>query len=390
MSRHPVIDRSTRLLVVAPHPDDESLAAGMLIQRVLGAGGRVDVLLLTDGDDNPWPQRWMERRLVIDAAARARWGARRRKEVGAALARLGVGPDHLHAFGWHDMQVTEELRLRHGQAVGAMRRVVERTRPNLVVIPDLGDTHPDHGSAHVLARLALAATGSTADVLTYMVHGTEQSAPEDLLVLDADPERQATKIQAVISGDVDFGICSPWEHDPELVFEPLFEDSFGVVFAPHHALARNEGELSWRDIDGYRIIGFSPDLGMQHQLSRTAGLSVEVREPRYRVSNTSTIETLVARGVGVSIMSALAAQRAPLDKLQLRLLSQPVLTRTVGVLRREGKSLSPAAATMLQYVRAAVPQLARFPGVRVDAALMGEAAPVKPARVKSDDTPRKA
>ncbi|HXP00354.1 MAG TPA: PIG-L family deacetylase [Luteibacter sp.] len=198
MSRHPVIDRSTRLLVVAPHPDDESLAAGMLIQRVLGAGGRVDVLLLTDGDDNPWPQRWMERRLVIDAAARARWGARRRKEVGAALARLGVGPDHLHAFGWHDMQVTEELRLRHGQAVGAMRRVVERTRPNLVVIPDLGDTHPDHGSAHVLARLALAATGSTADVLTYMVHGTEQSAPEDLLVLDADPERQATKIHAVL------------------------------------------------------------------------------------------------------------------------------------------------------------------------------------------------
>ncbi len=48
------------------------------------------------------------------------------------------------------------------------------------------------------ARLALAATGSTADVLTYMVHGTEQSAPEDLLVLDADPERQATKIHAVL------------------------------------------------------------------------------------------------------------------------------------------------------------------------------------------------
>jgi hypothetical protein len=96
------------------------------------------------------------------------------------------------------MQVTDELRLRHEQAVGAVRRVVERTRPNLVVIPDLGDSHPDHGSAHVLARLALAAAGSTADVLTYMVHGTERSAPEDLLVPDADAERQATKIQAVL------------------------------------------------------------------------------------------------------------------------------------------------------------------------------------------------
>jgi len=197
-------------------------------------------------------------------------------------------------------------------------------------------------------------------------------------------DNSETVQQRIINGDVDFGICSPWEHDPELVFEPLFEDSFGVVFAPHHALAEQEGELSWQDIDGYRIIGFSPDLGMQHQLSRTAGLSVEVREPRYRVSNTSTIETLVARGVGVSIMSALAAQRAPLDTLKLRLLSQPVLTRTVGVLRREGKSLSPAAATMLQYVRAAVPQLARFPGVRVDAALLGETAAPPP-----DVRPRK-
>ncbi len=182
--------------------------------------------------------------------------------------------------------------------------------------------------------------------------------------------------QRIVEGDVDFGICSPWEADPELVFEPLFEDSFGVVFAPRHALAKRKGELSWEDIARYRIIGFSPDLGMQHQLSHTPGLSEEVREPRYRVSNTSTIETLVARGVGVSIMSALAAQRAPLDRLSLRLLSKPVLTRTVGVVRRQGKSLSPAALTMLEHIRRAVPQLARFPGVRVPEAFTADALPL--------------
>lgn len=196
--RDPVIDGGTRLLVVAPHPDDESLAAGMLIQRTLAQGGRADVLLLTDGDDNPWPQRWLERRLVIDAAARRRWGARRRREVAAALGRLGVPPDHLHAMGWHDMQVTDELRLRHATALASVKRVIERVRPTLVVIPDLGDAHPDHGSAHVLARLALAAAGSTADILTYMVHGIERSAPEDLLVPDLDAERQATKVAAVL------------------------------------------------------------------------------------------------------------------------------------------------------------------------------------------------
>lgn len=198
MSRFPVIDGTTRVLVVAPHPDDESLAAGMLIQRVLAAGGQAHVLLLTDGDDNPWPQRWMERRIVVGDAGRARWGARRRLEVQAAMARLGVPADHLHALGWHDMQVTDELRRRHGVAVHAVREVVERVRPTLVVIPDLGDAHPDHGSAHVLARLALSAAGSRADVLTYMVHGVERSAPEALLVPDRDASRQAVKVDAVL------------------------------------------------------------------------------------------------------------------------------------------------------------------------------------------------
>jgi hypothetical protein len=37
-----------------------------------------------------------------------------------------------------------------------------------------------------------------AEVLTYMVHGTERSAVEDLLVPDLDPERQATKVCAVL------------------------------------------------------------------------------------------------------------------------------------------------------------------------------------------------
>lgn len=197
MSHAPLIDASTRLLVVAPHPDDESLAAGLLIQRCLAAGGEVDVVLLTDGDDNPWPQRWLEKRVFIGAEGRRRWGARRRLEVAAALGRLGVGPERLHAQGWHDMQVTAQLRRHHADAVASLRSVIERVRPSLVVIPDLGDRHPDHGAAHVIARLALHAAGSSADVLTYMVHGTEACAPEDLLVPDRDKARQAVKIRAM-------------------------------------------------------------------------------------------------------------------------------------------------------------------------------------------------
>ena len=43
----------TRLLVVAPHPDDETLGAGGLMERVHESGGRVNVVYLTDGDGYP-------------------------------------------------------------------------------------------------------------------------------------------------------------------------------------------------------------------------------------------------------------------------------------------------------------------------------------------------
>lgn len=134
---------------------------------------------------------------------------------------------------------------------------------------------------------------------------------------------------------------------------------------PDHPLVRQAGEITWKELQSYRIVGFSADLGMQHQLTQTSALSQDFRDPRYRVSNTSTIATLLARGVGVSAMSALAAKRAPLDSLSFRPLKEPTLTRTVGFLTRAARSLSPAATSMMAEVRQAAPGLSRFPGVHV-------------------------
>jgi len=178
-------------------------------------------------------------------------------------------------------------------------------------------------------------------------------------------DNSAAVQQRILSGDVDSGICSPWEPDNQLSFDPLFKDTYGVVTAPEHPLATREGDITWEDLQSYRIVGFSADLGMQHQLTQTSALSQDFREPRYRVSNTSTIATLLARGVGVSAMSALAAQRAPLDDLNFRPSKDPTLARIVGLLTRAGRSLSPAATAMIAEVRRALPALTRFNGIRV-------------------------
>src|SRR4030095_6335023 len=48
-----LISQRDRLVVLSPHPDDETLAAGGLIQRVLQSGGKVKVVFLTSGDGYP-------------------------------------------------------------------------------------------------------------------------------------------------------------------------------------------------------------------------------------------------------------------------------------------------------------------------------------------------
>ena len=47
------VNAGTRLVVVAPHPDDETLGAAGLMNRVIRAGGSVHVVWLTSGDGFP-------------------------------------------------------------------------------------------------------------------------------------------------------------------------------------------------------------------------------------------------------------------------------------------------------------------------------------------------
>src|SRR5437016_12191020 len=81
-------DPADRLLVLAPHPDDESLAIGGLLRLARAVGASVRVIYLTSGENNPWAQRACERRWRIGFVERQRWGRRREGETLASLARL--------------------------------------------------------------------------------------------------------------------------------------------------------------------------------------------------------------------------------------------------------------------------------------------------------------
>ncbi len=182
------------VVVVAPHPDDETIACGGLLQRARAAAAAVSVLLLTDGDNNPWPQRWLERRLHIGSDARAAWGRRRRAEALDAITHLGLPGSGLHAMGWHDQGLTARIADQLPASLAALRAALLPLRPSLIVAPILEDRHPDHSAARVLIELALAHWPAPRPTLWgFAVHGSATRA--QALTLSA--EERARKGRAL-------------------------------------------------------------------------------------------------------------------------------------------------------------------------------------------------
>src|SRR5205809_6137563 len=103
------IDSTSRILVFAPHPDDEALATAGLLQRAAAAGAVVHIVFMTNGDNNPWPHRVLERRWKIEPHHRMHWAARRADEARALLATLRISSESVEFLGLPDQCITELL-----------------------------------------------------------------------------------------------------------------------------------------------------------------------------------------------------------------------------------------------------------------------------------------
>lgn len=179
MSLALAFNRSARVMILAVHPDDESIAAGGLIQQAIAAGANVRIVFITDGDNNPWPQRYIEKRWTIARNDRMRWGRRRREEALSALSVLGVKSEEAVFLGFPDQGLTD-LLLTNGvgaHGIEALEREVLEWEPSLLIVPSMRDLHPDHNATGVAIDILLQRWPSALErpqVLAYLVHGEAQ------------------------------------------------------------------------------------------------------------------------------------------------------------------------------------------------------------------------
>jgi LmbE family N-acetylglucosaminyl deacetylase len=202
------------VLVLAPHPDDESVATGGLLQHALETGSQVLVVFFTDGDNNPWAQRATELRWSINAVDRARFAVRRRAEAGKALDRLGVSTKATRFLGFPDQGTTGLLVHANEVASRTLGEVLRDWRPTVVVGPSLLDLHPDHSALAVMLLLALADLPPALAPryhIRFLVHNPELLARrEGALVLPLEEQQRAQKRAAIACHRTQLILRSTW------------------------------------------------------------------------------------------------------------------------------------------------------------------------------------
>jgi LmbE family N-acetylglucosaminyl deacetylase len=208
-------DDEDRLLVLAPHPDDEVLGAGGLIQEAVELGVPVKVCFLTMGDNNELAFMFVRKHPVVMPGSVRRMGETRCAEAREAARRMGLDPVRdlvflgypdfgtLHIWNDHWRDVTplrsmltratsvpyEEARTPGAAYAGEdiledLTEVIREFRPTHVAMPTAADQNPDHRALYLFARVALwnlaAEEGLAPERLGYPVHYPRWPSPRRL------------------------------------------------------------------------------------------------------------------------------------------------------------------------------------------------------------------
>jgi LmbE family N-acetylglucosaminyl deacetylase len=131
------------LLILAPHPDDETIMAAGIIRRAVEQGSRVTVAVVTDGN---YSKR----------------GNLRRAESLEAMLALGLKEKDIHFLNYPDTGFEPEISFLYNLSGGEredfvrnLTGLIEKVKPRLVITSSEWDTHGDHAALFALTREAL-------------------------------------------------------------------------------------------------------------------------------------------------------------------------------------------------------------------------------------------
>lgn len=157
-------------LVVAPHPDDETLGCGGAIALLRAVGYPVFVLVISDGTlSHPRSIKYPASRLQ----------SLRQAETLEALSILGVEASETTFLQLQDGSIPTLESAGLEEAVERCRTYLENLRPETIFLPWRSDPHPDHRATWRLIRTAIVDLNYSPRILEYPIWDWDPAQQRD-------------------------------------------------------------------------------------------------------------------------------------------------------------------------------------------------------------------
>lgn len=149
-------------------------------------------------------------------------------------------------------------------------------------------------------------------------------------------------LQSVLIGESDFGIGFMNTLMPEITFEGIHNDPFVVAMRRNHPLASRKS-IHWSHIENERLISVARSSGNRQLLDDAMSKAGLIPNFAFEVSHIGTLLGMVEAGLGIAAVPRTALPVNHPDVIGLPL-KNPTISRSLGLLRKQGSTLRPAAA----------------------------------------------
>ena len=353
-----------RVLILAPHPDDETIATGGIIQQAVATGLPVRVVYLTYGDNAETAFIAYRKRPVIRGKSVQGMGLTRHDEAVAANGILGLSPDQLTFLGYPDFRTlkiwTEHwgddaalcesmftrtssvpyanafrpgTPYRADEILADLKTIIRDFQPTVIFTAHPGDHNPDHLSLYLFTRIALWDLAGELQPVVWpcLVHHPEWPQPEGYhpeLGL-RPPERLvgdgAWHVHPLDLGMIETKRRAVQAHATQLTFDRQYLDSFmrtNELFGdfPVADLSASADDVPLADIGAQPVI--SPHLTHDERLKFVGVEQRSIRLDGDRLNTSLTFSRPVSQSVSAYIYMFGYRPDVPfarMPKLQLRL-----------------------------------------------------------------------
>ena len=165
-------------------------------------------------------------------------------------------------------------------------------------------------------------------------------------------EQSADEVLASVKhGEADFAINYIGMQDPEVEFTPLLKEPYVLACPADHPLAKRRS-VRWDELADYPHARVSHASRNRLLIDQALADLPPLPRPVVEVRHVSTLIRIVESGIGLAVVPQLTLPLRSTTVVGIKL-ENPAISRTLAIVRRRGRSLSPAAAAFAQLLMSA-------------------------------------